>query len=116
MIKYKLILFSALLLLAAGCGRIHEMNNEMDRSSALITQNALAVEKSTATVYANVQAVEASTSLIQQNSVLLKEMMDVLPTVSVKMGVLLLASFLLLPSLIVAFSMRRLEKRLSRNN
>lgn len=88
------------------------MNDEMDRSSALITQNAEAVALSTETVHANIKAVGTSTALIEKNSAMMQELLALMPTIPVKLGIVFLASALLLPSLLLTFSLRKLEKKI----
>ncbi len=88
------------------------MNNNIDRTNTLIGQNADAIEKSTATVHANIQAVEGSTALIEKNRAVMEALFALMPTMPIKLGVLLLVSFLFLPSLLVTFSIKKFEKKL----
>lgn len=100
-----------LLFSLSGCG-IKEMNDNIARSNTLIEQNADAIEKSTATVYANVQAVEESTAMIEKNKALMQSMLALVPTMPVKLSILLLFFFLFLPTLLIIFSIKRFEKKI----
>jgi hypothetical protein len=92
-----------------GCVQLDKMNENIDRSTTLISQNSAAVEESTAAISANAREVERSTAAIQGTTSALGALTGFFPLPLIGLVVFAL---LILPSLLLVVLICRLERRL----
>lgn len=97
------------------------MNQNMDKSNQTISYNTSAVEKSTSAIHSNAEMIQKSSELMEASIIAMEESQQQLRTLStlfqgaaLPVTVVLLTSLLLLPSFVMAFSMRRLERKLTK--
>lgn len=115
----RLILISMVAL--TGCSRLDQMNEGMDKSNQMISSNTVAIEKSTAAIHANAAMIQKSSDLMEASILAMEESQEQLRTLTglfqgaaLPVTLFFLTSILLLPSLVMRYSMRRLEKKLTR--
>jgi len=112
-----------LLLLVAltGCHRIDEMNQGMEKSNQTISTNTSAIEKSTHAVQANAEMIQKSSELMEATVIAMEESQRQLQSLThlfqgaaLPLTIFFLTSLLILPSFVTAYSLRRLEKKLTK--
>ncbi|MFI5334881.1 MAG: hypothetical protein ACHQT8_06965 [Chlamydiales bacterium] len=97
------------------------MNDKMDKSNQTISYNTSAIEKSVAAIQANAEMIqkssetmEASIIAMEESQLQLRSLTNLFQGPSLPWTVFFLTSLLLLPSFVVGYSMRRLEKTLKK--
>ncbi len=113
-----------LLSVLAGCGSLDQVNNNMQQTNELLQQNTRIMTTSLETVAANTQEVKRSTdtmmqfeSTIKENSSLIQRILGQLSEHPLFFPIVFLMILLLLlvPSLILYFAFRSLNKALLAN-
>ncbi len=108
----------------AGCGSIHKMNENMQRSNTLIQENTTAIEKSVDTVQANTAAVKASTQTLRESKEVIADNTLFIKNFAAKIGehpyflpitLALILIALFLPSFFLFLFFRRIIQKIGKD-